>query len=102
MSRQDFPTRRPGEALDYDYDGMAIRACANRFDGGEIGEIFINAGKPDSAAYYVAQEAAIIFSIARRYGAPMSEIRAALPKLASGKPAGLVGVFLKMVEAASA
>lgn len=105
--RTNFPTRRFGTAFDFDQNGMEVRAMVNRFDGnsartydggGEIGEIFLNAGKPNSAANYMAQEAAILFSIARRYGAPVEVIASALPLLESGEPAGPMGQALKMAE----
>lgn len=97
MADTPFDHRRFGDAFSYEHDGLAYRANFNRFDNGELGEVFLDAGKVGSTTYQIAKELAVMFSIARRCGASLKVIRDALPKNANGGPAGPLGTALKLV-----
>jgi len=98
MTRESFEPRRQGEAFEFTHGNVPYHVVANRLPDGKLGEVFIDAGKTGSDADIVADEAAVLVSLALQYGTPLSTIRAALPKLADGKPAGPMGQALKMAE----
>jgi hypothetical protein len=49
-----------------------------RFDDGRIAEIFINGSKAGTTAEAIAQDAAIVASLALQHGCPIDTIRHAL------------------------
>lgn len=98
MTRETFPNYREGESFTFDHDDLSYHAIVNRLPNGEIGEIFVDAGKIGSSAYTIAKEAAVLFSLARQHGCPLAVIRAALPLLADGNPAGPTGMALKIAD----
>lgn len=97
-ARKRFPHRRPGHAFDFDYGGLNFHCVVNCFGDGQPGEIFLDAGKVGTSAYVISDEAAVLFSLARQYGAPLQVIKDALPKLLNGHPAGPMGMALKLSE----
>lgn len=99
--RTRFPNARVGDAFVFDHDGLSYHAVINRFEDGTPGEIFIDAGRVGSTAHTLGKEAAVLFSLARQYGAPMEIIRAALPHLADDSPAGPMDLALSLAEAAN-
>lgn len=98
-ARSMFRNRRDGESFSFEHDGLKYHAICNRFGNGQIGEIFVDAGKVGSTAHTIAKECAVLFSLARQYGTPMEVIRAALPLLHDGSPAGPLGMALRIAEA---
>lgn len=97
-SRSTFPPRRAGQAFAFQHDGLGYHAVANRLPNGELAEIFIDAGKVGSTAHTMGKESAVLFSLARQHGCPLSVIRSALPLLHDGGPAGPIGVALAIAE----
>jgi ABC-type spermidine/putrescine transport system permease subunit II len=98
MTRRRFSNRRQTESFKFEHNGIAYRASVSRFEDGEIGELFLNAGKIGCAADIVAHDAAVIFSIARQYGVPLQTIKDALAKLPDCTPAGPIGVALELAD----
>lgn len=97
--RSRFRNRRYGESFEFSHDGVGYHAFVNRLDNGQIGELFVDAGKVGTTAFTIAKEAAVLFSLARQFGAPLAVIRAALPRLEDGAPAGPTGMALAIAEA---
>jgi hypothetical protein len=99
MSDRDrLPNSRPSETFDFEHGGVQYTATIGRFDSGALSEIFLNAGKLGSTANIVAREAAVIFSIARQFGAPVETLCAALPKLPDNSAAGPLGKALEIAK----
>jgi hypothetical protein len=92
--RRVLPSRRRSEAIDFEHEGLHYRACFSRYADGSIAEMFLDAGKTGTSANIMAKEAAVIFSIARQFDAPVEVLWSALPKLQDGSPAGPVGAAL--------
>lgn len=95
--RNILATRRESSTITFEHDGIPYRATISRFDDGSIAELFLNAGKPGSAADTVAHDAAVIYSIARQFGVPEVVLFEALSKLKDGSPAGPVGRALAVI-----
>jgi hypothetical protein len=99
MSRRRPPDRRDGELFTFDHDGVSYIAQFSRDGDGQPYELFLTCGKEGTTANIVAQECAVILSIAVQCGTPLSTLFDALPKLADGRPAGPVGMALAMIAA---
>lgn len=96
--RTRFANRRQGWAQTFKYGPVEYRVTSNRFIDGDIGELFLDAGKTGSDAHIIAKEAAVLFSLARQYGCPLRVIKAALLRLEDGGPAGPTGMALALAE----
>jgi len=72
--RQRLPNRRGADLIDFEHGGRRCTACVGRFPDGRPAEIFLNTDK-DSAVATLAQESAILASIALQFGAPIDVIR---------------------------
>ena len=91
--RERLPDRREAEMIDFEFGGRRWTAGVSRFPDGRVGEIFLHAGK-DSALLSLAQDAAIIASIALQFGAPADVIAHAL----AGRDAGPLAQALATAE----
>jgi hypothetical protein len=96
--RSVLPNRRNSEAVGFEHHGLAYRACVSRFEDGSIAEMFLDTGKTGTSANIIAKECAVMFSIARQYGAPEGVLFNALPKLHDGSPAGPMGTALALTR----
>jgi hypothetical protein len=94
--RERLPDRRGAERLEFEHAGRRWTVTAGRFDDGRVSELFIDSGK-DSPLLAIAQEGAILASIALQYGAPLGVIAHAL----AGRSAGPLGAALALVDGAS-
>lgn len=86
--------RRVRPAFSFEFDGIVYHAKFSVGEAGLMVEMFLNAGEAwrGAAADLIGRECAVILSLALQFGAPLSIIAAALPKLADGSPAGPVGM----------
>jgi hypothetical protein len=91
--RRRLPNRRRSEIVDFRHEGRRWSAAVSRFDDGRIADVFLNAEK-DSAVAHLAQESAIVASIAVQYGAPLASLRHAL----AGREVGPLAVALGFIE----
>lgn len=99
MARDVLASRRLGYIYSFDYEGVSYTAQFGKNASGQIAELFLNGGKEGSAARKIANECAVILSIALQYGAPLNVIVDALPKLADGiSAAGPVGRALALAR----
>ena len=96
--RTILPQRRPSENLAFEHEGVPTVGTFSRDANGRLVEVFLRAGKPGSAADKVAQDSAIILSLALQHNTPLTVIRHALQKLRDGSSAGPVGRFLDLIE----
>lgn len=96
--REEMPDRRETWTMDFEHEGVEYAASIGYFSDGRVSEIFVSGGKPGSAVSIMSNEASIIASVALQFGAPLKTIKSALPKLKDGRPAGPLGVALKLLE----
>ncbi|HEY1806037.1 MAG TPA: hypothetical protein VGG45_16305 [Terracidiphilus sp.] len=96
--RERLPDRRRGALVSFDHDGLAYVAQYGFSPTGSLLEIFLDVGKTGTTANIVAKEAAVVTSLALQYGVPIEVLRAALPGLRDGSPAGPLGLALGEAE----
>ena len=96
-ARTRLPNRRNADVIDFVYGGVPYTACFSYGADGKPAEMFLNAGKEGTAADIIGRECAVTLSIALQYGVPLSVLMEALPKLATGEPAGPVGMALNAI-----
>jgi hypothetical protein len=93
QERERLPNRREDELIDLQYGGQLWTASFSRFDDGRLAEVFIHGAK-NSALLALAQEGAIVASLALQFGAPAAVIAHAL----AGRDTGPIAAALALVE----
>jgi hypothetical protein len=91
--RERLPNHRAAELVDFEHAGRRWTATIGRFADGRIAEMFLDAGK-ESPLLDLAQESAIVASLALQSGCPLETLRHAL----SGRSAGPLGAALGLIE----
>ena len=94
--RERLPARRDSELINFEHEGRKWKACISRFFDGRVGEIFID-GSKDSPLLALAQETAIVASIALQAGCPLATLQHAL----AGRSAGPIAAALALIERAT-
>ena len=94
--RERLPSRRPAQLFDFEHGGRRWTACISRFEDGRLAEIFLHAPK-DTPVLTLAQDGAIIASIALQHGAPADVILHAL----NGRDVGPLAAALALVDRAT-
>lgn len=89
--RTRLPDRRPALAFDFQHANLLYRGHAGFFDDGNLGELFLNASKQNSALDAFAADAAILISLLLQRGSTVPEIAHALRQTPNGTPASLIG-----------
>ena len=95
MSRNRIPNRRRRTPISFELNGHVYTGGAGHYPSGEIGELFLSAGKTGTDLAISIAESCIAASLAIQYGCPIETLRDALLKDDSGKAAGALG---RMVE----
>jgi hypothetical protein len=95
MTRSRLPDRREAEMIEFEHGGRKWTATVGRFEDGRLAEIFLHAPR-DSAVLALAQDAAILASIALQHGAPAAVICHAL----SGRDTGPLAAALALAGSA--
>jgi ribonucleoside-diphosphate reductase alpha chain len=75
MNRQRLPNRRGSIRFAIKHDDATYLVTLSRFDDGRLGEIFLDAPKPDSAIATHATDAAVLASILLQHGVSAAAIR---------------------------
>jgi hypothetical protein len=88
-----LPNRRAAELIDFEHDRGRWTVTIGRYPDGRIAEIFLDAAK-ESPLVELAQESAIIASLALQSGCPLNTLRHAV----SGRSAGPLGAALGLIE----
>jgi hypothetical protein len=96
MSRARLPNRRAAELFNFEHAGRRWTVCVGRFADGRIGELFLDAEKT-SPLVELAQESAIVASLALQSGCPLETLHHAL----SGRNAGPLAAALDRIEEAT-
>jgi hypothetical protein len=91
--RKRLADRRGADLVDFEHDGRKWTATVGRFADGRIAEIFID-GSKDAPIVELAQESAIVASLALQSGCALETLRHAL----AGRGAGPLGAALAMVN----
>lgn len=94
-ARETLPARRYAETLDFRHDGHRFTATIGFYPDGRPGEVFLMAGKSETALESMCRDLGVVASIALQHGAPIGTIARALTRLSDGRPAGPLGVLLE-------
>jgi hypothetical protein len=96
-ARRRLENRRRAVALEIEHAGHRYRMHTGFFAHGAIGEIFIDAAKPNSALDAFAADAAILISLLLQHSATPAEIGHALRRAPDGQPASLIGAVVDII-----
>src|SRR3984885_14199376 len=91
--RERLPDRRGAELVDFEHGGRKWTATFGRFADGRIAELFID-GSKEAPIVELAQESAIVASLALQSGCALETLRHAL----AGRSAGPLGAALAMAD----
>jgi hypothetical protein len=83
MTRERLPNRRPAELIDFVHAGREWTATVGRFADGRVAEVFLRAGK-DSDLARLAEESAIVASLALQHGCDIATIRHLIESTGAG------------------
>jgi hypothetical protein len=75
MNRALLPNRRAAEIRIFEHDGRRYRVTFGYFANGNLGELFLDIDKPNSAIQVHADDAAVLVSLLLQHGVPPSSIR---------------------------
>ena len=99
MTRNRLPNRRASETFEIEAQNSRFTASVSRYADGSCAEIFLQNHKAGSAAGILAQDSAVVCSLALQYGVPLEIIRRALMGDAQGRAASPLGVALDRIPA---
>jgi hypothetical protein len=98
-ARQRLPNRRASETLAFEFRGAPYTLTLSRFEDGQLGEVFIDCqAKGGTPLDCDAKDCAVLLSLALQYGAPVEAIRAALTRESNGRPVGVAGAVLDLID----
>jgi len=91
-NRERLPNRRAAEKINFEHDGRLWVATISRFADGRVAEIFLDSPKA-GAIGELAQESAIVASIAMQCGCLVETLRHAV----AGRSAGPLAAALAII-----
>ena len=89
--REPLPNRRKRIPVEFEHDGHVFTGGAGLYPSGEVGEVFLSAGKTGTHLAIATSDAAIAASLALQHGASVETLRHAFLRTDDGKPAGPLG-----------
>ena len=92
--RERLPDRRGAELVDFEHEGRKWTVTVGRFADGGIAELFID-GSKEAPIVELAQESAIVASLALQSGCALGTLRHAL----AGRGVGPLGAALALIDA---
>ena len=92
MMRERLPDRREAELVDFAHNGHCWTATVSRFPDGQVAEVFID-GPKEAPIVELAQESAIVASLALQAGCPLDVLRHALDGRDVGPLARALALF---------
>jgi hypothetical protein len=90
--REHLPDRRGADVFEFEHGGMRWTASFGRFSDGRVAEVFLDAEK-ETPLVELAQESAIVASLALQSGCPLHVLRHAL----AGRDQGPLARALELV-----
>ena len=99
MTRRKLPQRRGALAIEFEHAGHRFRMQIGCFPDGALGEVFLDAAKPNSGLDAFAADAAVLLSLLLQHGALPAEIGHALRRSPNGAPASLIGAVVDELHA---
>ena len=99
FTRMELPSRRGGENFEFTHGGQKFTASVRYASVTDIRprEVFLNAGKPDSAVDLAAKDAAVLVSICLQYGIELEELRRSLSRNLDGSAGSPIAQLLDLL-----
>jgi hypothetical protein len=99
FTRRELPARRTGENFEFLFDGTVFTASVRYQGPTDVTprEIFLSAGKPDSAVDLAAKDAAVLVSIALQYGISLEELGRSLSRKLDGSAGSPICALLDLL-----
>jgi hypothetical protein len=96
-ARERLPNRRAAESFSLEAGGLHYVATVGRFADGRLAEIFLVNHKAGSTAGILANDSAVLCSIALQHGVPINVLRRALMRDPKGRAISPLGVALDLI-----
>jgi len=98
--RRDLPQRREAETFDIEFGGIGLKylVTVGRYEGGDVGEVFINFPKSGAQAEAIARDGAVLLSLALQYGVPLDTIAHAITRDGQGAPSSIIGAVVDKLK----
>ena len=93
--RERLPDRRAADLVDFEHDHRRWTVSFGRFADGRVAEVFLD-GPKESPIVALAQDGALVASLALQSGCPLDTQRHAL----NGREAGPLEVALALIDEA--
>jgi hypothetical protein len=99
-ARRVLPQRRRCETFEIAFGGLARSHTITLgfYEGGALGEVFINGGKSGEVVEAIARDGAVLLSLALQYGAELDNIRSAITRDEQGAPSSIVGAVVDQLS----
>src|SRR5262245_26060078 len=97
MTRERLPNRRPSKLFEVEALRLPFTVGASKYPDGRLAEVFINNHKAGSAAGIMANDLAVVCSIALQWGVPLDVIRRALMRDSQGRATSPLGIALDRI-----
>jgi hypothetical protein len=98
--RRQLPQCRASVNFDLSFGGIgqSYQITVGFYDDGTIGEVFINGGKTGTDMEAIARDGAILFSLAKQYGAELENIKRAITRNEQGEPSSIIGAVVDQLS----
>jgi hypothetical protein len=96
--RDKLPQRRGSESFETWFEGQQFVVTCSRFEGGGLAEVFVSAIKTTTLFDHLARDTGLLLSLALQHGATAETLATAVSRDSEGKPQGLAGHVLDVIE----
>ena len=99
MMRRILPQRRAAETFTVVCRNQPVTITAGFYDDGTLGEVFITTAKSGADLQNIANDAAVILSLALQHHVNIEVIRHAVTGCNDGSPASILGAVVDCLSA---
>ena len=99
MIRRSLPQRRAAETFNLRFWNQLFTVTAGFYDDGTLGEVFITTAKSGADLQNIANDAAVILSLALQHHVSIEVIRHAVTRCNDGSPASILGAVVDCLSA---
>ena len=101
--REKLPMRRSSEVIGFHHISplghpAPYTATIGYYNDGRVGEVFVDGKMLSSEAGALAQDAAVLISIALQHGVPIDEMQAAMGRGQDDRPHSIIGSTLDLLS----
>ena len=99
MNRNHLPDRRRCEIQTVWHHNQKYMVTVGRYEDGRPAEVFVDSSRPCGESVTLADDAAIVASIALQYSVPLAVLRCAISRNPDGSAATIFGRALDLLAA---